>query len=271
MDGYEQVTTCMGTRLWEFLERLPAGKRREIWEIRLRPDQPVALTTAEGIRFLLPEGRLSAFDTPRAVRASSEEIAEAFRRACGYSVHSWEEEAAQGFLTLEGGHRVGIAGTASAEQGRVRALREVGSLNFRIARNIPGAAGSLPEQLYRSGPPPSVLVAGEPGSGKTTFLRDLARRLSSGEAGRYFRVAVVDERSELSGSRDGRSALNLGPCTDLADIPKERECPSPFGPCRRICWSATKSAEKRKPQPWRTAWTLVWHCSAPLMRGVPNS
>lgn len=215
MDGYEQVTTCMGTRLWEFLERLPAGKRREIWEIRLRPDQPVALTTAEGIRFLLPEGRLSAFDTPRAVRASSEEIAEAFRRACGYSVHSWEEEAAQGFLTLEGGHRVGIAGTASAEQGRVRALREVGSLNFRIARNIPGAAGSLPEQLYRSGPPPSVLVAGEPGSGKTTFLRDLARRLSSGEAGRYFRVAVVDERSELSGSRDGRSALDLGPCTDL--------------------------------------------------------
>ena len=208
MDGYEAVAACMNPGLRETLRRIPPEIRRGIREIRLRQGQPVALTTAEGIRFLLPEGRLTEFDTPRALRVLPEEIDEIFRRACGYSVHSWEEEAVQGFLTLEGGHRVGVAGTASLEKGRVRALRQVGSLNFRIARSIPGAAGDLPSRFYRSGHPPSVLVAGEPGSGKTTLLKDLVRRLSSGETGRYFRIAVVDQRSELAGG-------DLGPCTDL--------------------------------------------------------
>ena len=215
MNEFQQVAACLGPRLQEMLLRLPAAAQQDVRELRLRPGQPLALTTASGIRFLLPEGGIACCVTSRAVRVSAEEISEAYRRACGYSVHSWEEEAAKGFLTLAGGHRVGVAGTASAEGGRVLALRQVGSLNFRIARSVPGAAGQLPGLLYSGGNLPSVLVAGEPGSGKTTLLRDLARRLSSGETGRYFRVAVVDERSELSGSRDGQPALDLGPCTDL--------------------------------------------------------
>ncbi len=215
MDEFEQAACCLGERLWTILKHISAEEQKKIREIRLRPEQPVALTTAGGVRFLLPEGNLSAFITPRVIRSSGQEIQEAFRRACGYSVHSWEEETTQGFLTLEGGHRVGVAGTAVSEGGRVTALKQIGSLNFRIARNITGASGRIPEFLYRTNTPPSVLVAGEPGSGKTTFLRDLARRLSAGETGRYFRVAMVDERSELSGSRDGRAALDIGPCTDL--------------------------------------------------------
>ena len=216
MDGIEEVFSCLGEELRQQLRRLPSEEKRRIREVRLRGGQPVVLTRDTGAAFLLPGGKLTDHCTPRAVCCGEEEVAETFRRACGYSVHSWEEETAKGFLTLPGGNRVGVAGTASLEGGQVRALRKVESLNFRVARSINGAAGELPQKLFSKGTP-SVLLAGEPGSGKTSVLRDLVGRLSCGVTGRIFRAAVVDERCELGGC--GR--LDLGICTDvLSGYPK---------------------------------------------------
>ena len=123
MDGIEEVFSCLGEELRQQLRRLPSEEKRRIREVRLRGGQPVVLTRDTGAAFLLPEGKLTDHCTPRAVRCGEEEVAETFRRACGYSVHSWEEETAKGFLTLPGGNRVGVAGTASLEGGQVRALR----------------------------------------------------------------------------------------------------------------------------------------------------
>ncbi len=165
--------------------------------------------TREGPVFPAPGGRAGR-------KVNADEIAACLRRVCGYSMQSCEEDLARGFCTLRGGHRVGIAGTVAAEDGRILSLREAGSLNFRIARQIPGAAGDLPQLLYRRGSIPSVLLAGPPASGKTTILRDLIRRLSAGECGHPLQIAAVDERGELGGGRGlGEACLDLGPCTDL--------------------------------------------------------
>ena len=209
MDEYGQLLPYFEGWIREELERVPAAVRRDAREIRLRLGQPLSVVTRDGPFFPSPGGRAGR-------KVAAAEIAACLRRVCGYSMQSCEGDLARGFCTLRGGHRVGVAGTVAAEGGKILSLREAGSLNFRIARQIFGAAGTLPQQLYSRDPLPSVLLAGPPASGKTTILRDLIRRLSAGECGRPLQIAAVDERGGLGGGRGlGEACLDLGPCTDL--------------------------------------------------------
>lgn len=198
MDEYREVLSCLEP--WMQSELQPVlNREKAVQEIRLRLGQPLFIrSVAHGV-----------FAGGRRIR--SDEISRCLQRACGYSMQSAAESLARGYVTLRGGHRVGVVGSVLAEGGKVLSLREAGSLNFRIAREVPGAAGNLPEQLY-SGRIPSVLIAGPPCSGKTTILRDLVRRLSE----KGVQIAAVDERGELGGGCDLREAgLDIGPCTDL--------------------------------------------------------
>lgn len=215
MDEYRQLLPYLSGWMRESLGRCPGWVRENAREIRLRIGQPVAIIMPEQVCFLGENGLLHG--VPGGCRRVCEdELKECLQKVCGYSMQSCEQELAHGFCTLAGGHRVGIAGTAAAEDGKILSLREVGSLNFRIARQIYGAAGELPRQLYGQGRIPSVLLVGEPGSGKTTVLRDLIRRLSGGECERPLQIAAIDERGELAGGRTlGEAVLDLGPCTDL--------------------------------------------------------
>lgn len=215
MDEYGTLLPYFSGWMRQRLEAVPEGSRPFIREIRLRLGQPVVLTAKDGPFFLSREGRLLTKPPAFPERASREELLEILKKVCGYSLQSCQQELAQGYYTLPGGHRVGIAGTVSAENGRVNALWQPLSLNFRIARQLPGAAGDLPRKLYSGGERPSVLIAGVPSSGKTTLLRDLIRRLSMGETGRCLQIAAVDERGELGGGREQGTGLDLGPCTDL--------------------------------------------------------
>jgi stage III sporulation protein AA len=133
---------------------------------------------------------------------------------CSYSLHSHQEEMRNGYITLMGGHRAGIGGTAVLAEGRVASVRDVTSLNLRVARDIRGAADVIVKQVF-SGGVCGLLIAGAPASGKTTVLRDLARQLSGGKTGHYLKVAVVDERCELGAVYDGVPQNDLGPCCDL--------------------------------------------------------
>ena len=159
------------------------------------------------------ESRLGERELP-AVRA--ELLEEIVRRASGNSVYAVQEQLRKGYLVLPFGHRLGICGTASLEDGAVKTIRNYQSLSLRLAGERTGCADSLVRFVRAY--PGSTLILGPPGAGKTTILRDLVRQISDRFA---CRVGLVDERGELAACRDGIPQLDVGIHTDvLTDFPK---------------------------------------------------
>lgn len=199
--------------------RLPVSVKARAQEIRLRMDRPVTLSLPEGILFVTAQGGTAPRPAGELLLSAKSDMEEAFRVLCDCSVHTHQREIRSGFLTLRGGHRAGICGTAvTDEAGEIVNLRDVSSINLRIARDIEGAADGILKTLCRGGTlRAGALLFGPPGCGKTTVLRDLARQLSSGGAGRFYRVAVVDERGEIAASFRGAPQNDLGPCCDVLD------------------------------------------------------
>lgn len=207
-------------RVRDALLRLPRSLQVTVEEVRLRAERPVALTLPSSQPLLTAVGQLTS-DAACALVLSAREVRDTLERMAGFSVYALEEELRRGFLTLPGGHRVGLAGRTLLGEGAVRALRPVTGLAVRVARELPGAGRPLLRRLLDGrGGIHSTLLVGPPRSGKTTLLRDLARSASAGDATMGMvgtTVAVVDERSELGGSMDGVPTLDLGPRTDLLD------------------------------------------------------
>ena len=207
---FDQAAARLPDFILGHLAALPEDLRARATEIRMRAGGPLTLT--------LPEGPMPLEGCPRLTGA---QLAQILRALCEYSVHSYIEDIARGYVTLPGGHRAGVCGAAVTEHGLVAAVRDISSINLRIAREIPGAASELCARLYPSGSLPGLLISGPPGSGKTTLLRDLARRLSDGMAGPCRRVAIIDERGELAGAREGTPCCAVGANTDvLTGYPK---------------------------------------------------
>lgn len=188
-------------------------------EIRLRAGKPVQICSGAESLFLTAKGQAGKDAADTALTATADEIFEVFRAVCGYSVHSHQGEIAQGFVAFQGGHRVGLCGTAVTADGAVTGMRDVSSLNIRIAKQIYGCADDV---LACAGwGSKGVLLAGAPGSGKTTILRDMARQLASGEQAK--KVALIDERGELAASWQGVPQNDVGSCTDVLSGYSKRE------------------------------------------------
>ncbi len=140
---------------------------------------------------------------------TAEDIGECFTEICQYSVHSFQSDIAEGFITLDGGHRVGICGTAVKNGGKIEFLKNISGLNIRIAHEVVGCSDELFKRVF-SGEPRSLLIGGKPLCGKTTVLRDLARKL-----GEKRRVTIIDSRNEISASVGGTPSLDVGLNTDV--------------------------------------------------------
>jgi stage III sporulation protein AA len=220
---FDQAAAQLPEFLRELLGCVPGQARARATEIRMRAGGALSLTLPEGPLFVC-NGRTTPLYQEGCARLTGGQLEQILRCLCGYSVHSFTQDIARGFLTLPGGHRAGVAGTCVAAAGNpnsIEAVREISCINLRIAREVPGAAAPLCNALYRDNALPNVLIAGPPGSGKTTLLRDLALRLSAGLCGAYRRVALADERGELAGARGGAACCNVGPNTDvLTGYPK---------------------------------------------------
>lgn len=190
------------------LRRLPRHEWDTLTEVRLRTGYPAAYVADER-EHVIPCGMHGYMVDTQCLKAL-------VNRATGYSAYSASAQLRQGFLTLSGGHRLGLCGRAVMGEDGVKGLRDFTSANLRIARQVTGCADSAGEWLRRSSA--STLIAGPPGCGKTTLLRELVRHLSDGCG---FRIGVVDERMELAACAGGVPGFCVGRMTDvLSGIPK---------------------------------------------------
>lgn len=180
-------------------------------EIRLRTGRPLSVTVRSRIHLLTIGGTLTSYPE-QALRVTRSETDETFRRACEYSVYSCAREIREGFITLRGGARVGISGTAVYDDGgSLSGMRDISSICIRIPREIKNCAASLvSETLIRNGG--GLLIAGRAGSGKTTLLRDICRILGSSS-----RVSLIDTRGEIAGILHGMPQFDTGAHTDIFD------------------------------------------------------
>ncbi len=180
--------------------------KAQTFDIRFHRGQPVTLCGAQGVFYLTESGATRALTEGLPV-TTPEEMEALFLQVCGHSVFSHEEEIRGGYIDFGDGCRAGLCGTAVVENGKIKSLRDITSLVFRIPRERLGCGDRL--FLEGGGLSGGLLLAGEPSSGKTTLLRDIARSLSIGKFSPSKRVAVLDQRGEISGPWD------LGPCADV--------------------------------------------------------
>lgn len=201
--SYIEAVNCFPSFLRAELLSVEESRRDEIQEICLQAGRPLMFSTAQGVRF-----GTELCSSPGESFLSAQTIQECFRALCGYSVHTHQEEIHQGYLSIPGGHRAGLAGTAVIQDGQVIGIRDITAIYLRIARRIPGCARTLMEYVFEDGLH-SLLLAGAPGSGKTTVLKDLAYSFSSGRS--HYRTVVVDERFEICGGQSlGETCCVLG-------------------------------------------------------------
>lgn len=204
----------------ELISMLPAQLRRCLCnidldgasELRLIAGQPLSLRYADGDMYVTSRSSLTRL-AAGGVRVTREQLCELLEKMTGSSLYSVKDEICSGYITLEGGHRAGIAGTAVTDNGRVDFLRDISAVNIRIAKEVIGAADKVMKYVTMPDGVRSTLIISPPGAGKTTMLRDIARQLSYGG----YAVSVADERCEIAAMRDGMSAFDLGPRTSVTD------------------------------------------------------
>lgn len=215
-DRLNQIIGILPTSIKEkiHLEQFNYMKLREI---RIRVNQFVRVRTDKE-EVVLPD-----------CKVEEGQIYELIEKACEYSLYSYEENMKQGFVTIRGGHRIGIGGQVLMEQGKVKTISRITFLCIRVAHEVIGCADDVMDFVCRNGMAHTLIVS-PPGFGKTTLLRDMVRQISDGTVfsdGSVFpgkNICVIDERSELAACFKGVPQNRMGIRTDVLD-----HCPKSEG------------------------------------------
>lgn len=194
---------------------------KKLQEIRLRVNRPV-LIRYDGKEYVLT-GRGSLSDSvENAYTASEEDMKETLACVSGYSLYAFEQELRNGFITVSGGHRVGIAGRTVMDGDAVQCIRPISFINIRLAHQIIGCSDDLIPYLTDGADVYNTLIISPPGCGKTTILRDLIRQISDGMKSLPGKtVGLIDERSEIAGCYNGIPQNDVGIRTDVLDCCKK--------------------------------------------------
>lgn len=214
----EAVFNILPDSIRSLLEKTETRVIQNLEEIRVRVHRPLELI-ADG-RPYYPKKHNDCYIV------TVQDSIQLLNKLSNYSLYAFEEELQKGYITISGGHRVGLAGKVTVENGKVKMIKEIGSYNIRIARDKKGIALPVIPYLYDKRWL-NTLIIGAPQTGKTTLLRDIARTISKGNQRLQIppqKVGIVDERSEIAGCVKGIPQHDLGYRIDVLDA-----CPKAEG------------------------------------------
>ena len=196
----------------------------DLTELRLRINEPLILVFSCGEYFVRETGGLTE-DNNGSYIVTAADIKYTIDYVSDYSLYAYEDEVRQGFITIRGGHRVGLAGQVVMDNGRVKSVKHISFINIRLSHQIKGCAMEVLPYIIREGRLMHTLIISPPGCGKTTLLRDIVRQVSDGNSYcRGMNVGVVDERSEIAACYMGTPQNDVGLRTDIMDC-----CPKAEG------------------------------------------
>ncbi len=227
VSSVSNLELCLSPNVRNIIKKIPKDFKLILEEIRLRINKPLMVFGGQKDYFVDANGNLT-LDSVNSYFINIEDIEKTLQFASNYSIYSVEEEIRKGYITVQGGHRIGIVGKALMDSNSIRTLKNYSGLNIRISREKIGVAtGVLPHIISSNGELLNTLIVSPPQCGKTTLLRDIIRMISYGAPYMNFRglkVGVVDERSELGACFQGVPQNDLGPRTDILD-----SCPKAEG------------------------------------------
>lgn len=183
-------------------------------EIRIKVNKPLIIQIGE-------KEYISRF------KATEEDMKRMLNKMSGYSIYAVEDELKQGYITVKGGHRIGVCGECIMEGSKVKTIKYVSSINIRVCKEIIGCSNNIMKQIVENNRVLNTIIISPPRCGKTTILRDITRNLSDGMISFGFKgkkVSVIDERSEIGACANGIPQMNIGIRTDIMD-----NCPKSIG------------------------------------------
>lgn len=183
-----------------------------IEEIRMRAGRPLEVVCSDKV-----------ISFPLTVTQT--DISDVLSNATEHSLYAYENQIRSGYITISGGHRIGLSGRVFVQEQNICKIDEFSSINMRIAREIKGACKKILPYIIINGEICSCIIVSEPGKGKTTLLRDICRAIGDGEGIPHaYKVSLIDERGELASSFCGIAQLDIGNRTDVFD-----NCPKSAG------------------------------------------
>lgn len=217
-----EILKVLSLKLRAIVEKLRVDFRR-VQEIRIRMGAPFMVVYGGEEYFVEEDGKMSR-EAVHPYRIRQDDIRETMEFISNYSMYAFEEELRQGFITIQGGHRVGVAGKTVLEQERIKNIRYISFINIRLAHQMIGCADMVMPFIRQGDTIYHTLIISPPRCGKTTLLRDMIRQISNGSQGkRGLNVGVVDERSELGACYHGMPQNDLGYQTDILDCCPKKE------------------------------------------------
>lgn len=215
----DKLISCLGKNIKSLFEDIDKEYFQDTEEIRIRLNRNILIKNHKNQYVVTENGTISSINSLKnSYKPTLEDMNQTIETMSEYSIYAFEQELKNGFITLKGGFRVGIAGKVILENDIVKTVKNISSINIRIPREVKGCAkkviNSFEDDIM------STLIISPPNCGKTTILRDMVRTVSN----KGVNVGIVDERSEIAGSYMGNLELDVGANTDVLD-----RCPKAWG------------------------------------------
>ncbi len=213
----KEIFPLLAPTVKQMFLRADEKKLAKIEEIRMRCSQPLIIRDGDREYGLAPKIGITG-DIGRSYCVTREDLMRTIAAISDNSLYAFEEDIRKGFITIAGGHRVGLAGQAVMQDMHIKTIKEFSSICIRVAREVRNCGSELINTICPANKVKNTLLVSPPRCGKTTLLRDIARLLSVGSSQhKPQNVVIVDERSELAGSYLGIPQLDVGPRTDVLD------------------------------------------------------
>ena len=221
-----EIVQYLSQEIRQIVSLIDKERLNSLEEIRLRAYKPIMLLNSQGDWFIDKNGNMVRKGGNLCI-SSQEDIIRTLGLMSENSIYAYQDEIRNGFITLKGGHRVGIAGKVVLDDDGVKNIKDISGLNIRISREVSGCSAGIIKYIISRNEVLNTLIISPPQCGKTTLLRDMARVISDGMDHIDFKglkVGIVDERSEIAACYRGVAQNNVGIRTDILD-----GCPKSIG------------------------------------------